>query len=199
MTTAAKFDYFFIHIKRIPRQILKTFFRFDKWHVIASGERKYVHDIIKFLNNLPEQERKSVVEIGCGLGDIIKKLRYAIKVGYDNEKNVTRAARFLASITFNDTEFSEFVFPTSKLNDKLNAIVMVNWIHHVESSLLKEYLELYFLKNLSAYGCIIIDTVQAKNYKYNHDISYLTSNISCNVVKIGSYENQREVFAIFKS
>jgi SAM-dependent methyltransferase len=196
---ARKFDYLFVYIKRIPRQILKAAFRFDQWHVIGSGERKYVHDVIEFLNNLPEQERKRVVEIGCGLGDIIKRLHFVTKVGYDSERNVLKAARFLAAVTFNDTAFSDFVFPSTKLKDKSNAIVMVNWIHHVKSPLLKEYLELYFLENLLPNGCIIIDTVQAKNYKYNHDISYLTSTISCSVVKIGSYENQREVFAIFKS
>ena len=183
---------------RIQRKILRNVFRFDQWHVSTLSERKYAADTIIFLNGISKDKRVAIVEIGCGLGDIIRNLRFQTKVGYDGERNVIMAASFLSSVSFDRTRYSQFTFPDSVLRNKWNVIVMVNWIHHIEPDVLKKNVEIYFSENLLPDGCIIVDTVQAPNYKYNHDISHLTADINCDLVKIGSYENLREVFAIFK-
>jgi hypothetical protein len=187
-----------IYVRRFPRRVLKTFFQFDAWHLISPVERKYVPEIIAFLNFLPKGQRKNVVEIGCGLGDIIRNLHFHKKIGFDDENKVIKAASFVSTLSFDRTRFLSFVFPSSVLKDKWSAIIMVNWIHHIEPDILRENIQTYFSENLLPGGCIVVDTVQASNYKFNHHISHLTGGIFCNLVKIGSYENQREVFAIFK-
>lgn len=187
-----------IYAHRFPRHVLKTFFQFDAWHLISPAERKYVGEIITFLNSLPKSQRKNVIEIGCGLGDIIRNLHFQKKTGYDGENKVIKAASLVSVLSFDRTRFLPFVFPSSVLKDKCSAIIMVNWIHHIDPDVLKEYIQTYFSENVLPGGCIVVDTVQASNYKYNHNISHLIGSISCNLVKIGSYENQREVFAIFK-
>jgi SAM-dependent methyltransferase len=188
----------FIYAHRFPRRILKSIFQFDEWHLMSAAERKYVAEIIAFLNSLPKSKRDSVVEIGCGLGDIIRNLRFKKKFGYDGEEKVIKAASLVSALSFDKTRFFPFVFPFSVLKGKWNVIVLVNWIHHIEPSVLKENIQTYFSENLLSGGCVVVDTVQASNYKYNHDISFLSADISCNLVKIGSYESQREVFAMFK-
>lgn len=166
--------------------------------MISPTERKYVKELISFINTHSSFEKNSVVEIGCGLGDIIRRLDFKNKIGYDGEINVIKAARCLSQITNDKTRFAEFVFPSSKLNGSFDTILMVNWIHHIGPEVLKKFIELFFIENLNAKGCVIIDTVQAKSYKYNHNIDFLTSGIPCSIVKIGNYENQREIYAIFK-
>jgi hypothetical protein len=47
-------------------------------------------------------------------------------------------------------------------------------------------------------GEIVIDTVQDKAYRYNHEVEFLTGGIDCMIYKIGDYARQREVFAIKK-
>ena len=185
--------------KRIPRRILRFFFNFDRWHLSISTERAYVVDLIIYLNALPEATRVSVAEIGCGLGDIIGNIKFKNKLGYDRELNVIKAAGFISKIKFNNIKFAEFSFPESTLSGEYNMIIIVNWIHSIEPQILKDAIHKYYTENLLSGGNIIVDTVQASNYKFNHKISYLTSDLpSCEIQKIGDYENQREVFAIIK-
>jgi hypothetical protein len=157
-----------------------------------------VLDIISYLNNLPQEIRNSVLEIGCGLGDILRNLNFKKKTGYDREIQVLNAARFLNKFDRNKIEFAEFIFPTTTLKHKYHVIIMVNWIHNIEPVVLKNKIKSYFLENLIQNGCMIVDTVQAKNYQFNHDINFLTAGLPVKIVKIGSYENEREIFAIFK-
>jgi len=64
---------------KLFRLMLRFFFQFEKWHVFTLTERKYARDIIKYCDSI--ENRNSVVEIGCGLGDILRKLKYALDMG----------------------------------------------------------------------------------------------------------------------
>ncbi|MFL5811651.1 MAG: hypothetical protein ACJ749_19160, partial [Flavisolibacter sp.] len=56
----------------------------------------------------------------------------------------------------------------------------------------------YFNQHLNKEGSIIIDTVQDKTYKHNHDIHFLTTGLDGQVEHIGSYERERDIWAINK-
>jgi SAM-dependent methyltransferase len=172
-------------------------FQFDTWHITPLMCKQYAKEIIKYCNNNPI--RNSIVEIGCGLGDILRNVHYKNKKGYDIDQNVLKAARFLSfwKKERNNT-FSIFIFPNDKLEDKYDIIVMVNWIHNIQPNILKENIEKYFLYNLNQDGSIIIDTVQDNEYKVNHDIKFLINDLSCKIIEIGNYERQRTVWAIQK-
>ena len=62
-------------LQRLERNLLQRLYGFDRWHVGHGGER-YAADIVSRLNGRPEADRESVVEIGCGLGDILRRLRF---------------------------------------------------------------------------------------------------------------------------
>ena len=70
---------------------------------------------------------------------------------------------------------------------------MVNWIHNVEPKELKLKLNEYFFYNLKPNGEIIIDTVQDKEYQYNHSITYLTSEMKAKILegKLSAYWSER--------
>jgi len=177
--------------------MLHRIFGFDAWHVGPLMCKQYAQGIITYCNNNPI--RDSIVEIGCGLGDVLRNVLYKSKTGYDIEQNVLKAARFL---TFwgraGNITFSMFSFPHDKLEGKYDIIILVNWIHHIQPEVLKENIEKYFSCNLNKDGSVIIDTVQDKEYKVNHDIKYLTKDLSCKIIEIGNYERQRTVWAIQK-
>ena len=182
---------------KIQRNFLRLFFNFDKWHITPLEERKYALDIIDYCNGL--ELRKYFVEIGCGLGDIIRNVQFNIRVAYDNDKRILKAASFLSKRQpGGKIQFKQFNFPESELPDRANVIVMVNWIHLIEPVLLSAQIRKYFAENLEPQGQIIIDTVQDKEYKFNHNIHFLTDGLSCKTFKIGAYDREREIWAIIK-
>lgn len=179
------------------RVCLRFFWGFDKWHLFTLTERSYAKEIIKYCNN--RNEKNSFVEIGCGLGDIIRNVKYKKKIGYDADDKVLKAASFLAHIYLQKKiMFSTFYFPDSVLTGRFDVLILVNWIHHIEPLLLKSKLEEYFKLNLNVGGCIIVDTVKDKEYKFNHDINYLATDLNATLIKLGDYERQRQVWAINK-
>lgn len=187
----------------IPGRIFKTtlyyYFKFDKWHITTLYDRSYPNEIIRFLNAKPKAHRSSIVEIGCGLGDIIRNINYDDRTGYDLDRNALKAAAFIAKLTSNKISFDWFQFPESELKGKFSTIIMVNWIHHVEPPLLKSKVQEYFHTHLLSGGEILIDTVQHPEYKINHSIDFIVSGLDCKVISVCKDVRQREVFAITKN
>lgn len=185
--------------ERLFRRVLLFIFKFDKWHINTLTERSYANDIIKHVNSRPENERQSLVEIGCGLGDIIRNAKYRNRLGFDMDANVLKAASFLSRLYANGTvSFDVFEFPKSTLNGKHDVLILVNWIHHIAPEVLRTKLEEYFTNHLNTNGELIIDTVQNQGYKYNHSIDFLVANLNCKLVEVNAYEMGRKIFAIKK-
>lgn len=176
---------------------LQKYFGFDKWHIVSLRQRKYARDIINYCNQL--SNRNFFLEIGCGLGDLVRNVNYTNRVGYDMDQRVLKAAAFLSRISLGTKiRFSVFNFPSSAISGKYDVILLVNWIHHIEPAILKSKLQKYFNDSLRDGGRIIIDTVQHPEYQYNHDVIYLTKDISADLSKLGDYERQRQVWIIKK-
>jgi SAM-dependent methyltransferase len=182
---------------KLQRIFLRYIFKFDNWHIFTLAEKKYAKDIIVYCNAC--SVRNSFLEIGCGLGDIIRHVHYEDRQGYDMDERALKAARFLNRVAGDGkVRFSVFTFPDSPLTGKYDVIVLVNWIHHIEPSLLKSRVASYFNNNLNEGGVIIIDTVQDPEYKFNHNILFLTDGINANVSKLGDYERRRQIWLIKK-
>ncbi|HEY5588582.1 MAG TPA: class I SAM-dependent methyltransferase [Candidatus Paceibacterota bacterium] len=179
------------------RKVLKKIFNYNNWHISPLLSRKYAQELILFLNKL--ENNKNYLEIGCGLGDIIRNVNFKKRLGLDYEKEVLRAARFLSLLSFQpNIIYRNFTFPIDQIEGKFDVIVLVNWIHNIEPEILKSKLSDYFQINLNRNGMIIIDTIQNNEYKYNHKVNFLAENLLCEINRIGKYENQREIWEIIK-
>jgi SAM-dependent methyltransferase len=190
-------DALLTRFERLGRQGLRLVFHFDAWHTSPLRERLYARDVISYLNARSLERRVRLAEIGCGLGDIVRRVRYEFRVGLDAEPRVLRAACFLALFGYKPSPiFERFVFPEGTLNGRYDAIVLVNWIHHIHPDVLGRKIMEYACNHLSIYGIIVIDTVSDPEYRHNHDIVGLTSGFDCTVTEIGSYARGRIVYAI---
>jgi len=182
---------------KLQRIFLRYIFKFDNWHVFTLAEKKYAKDIIVYCNG--RRVRGSFAEIGCGLGDIVRHVRYHERVGYDMDERALKAARFLNILSGGGkVRFSVFTFPDSSIRGTYDVVVLVNWIHLIEPSVLKSAIATYFNTALNEGGVIIIDTVQDPEYKFNHNIGFLTDGIKARVNKLGDYERQRQIWLIEK-
>jgi SAM-dependent methyltransferase len=183
---------------RLWKAILQKVYRFDKWHIVSIRQRKYARDIIAWCNRRPV--RNSFLEIGCGLGDIVRSVRYEKRLGCDSDPKVLKAASFMASFRKRyTTEFAICVFPDTSFTGTYDIILLVNWVHHIEPEVLRLNLKEYFTTLLNPGGAIVIDTVHHPEYRWNHEITDLSKGIGeATVEKIGGYERGREVWAIVK-
>lgn len=185
-------------INYYANNLLYWYFRFDKWHRSPYTGRAYAMSIANYLNGRTQNE--TIVEIGCGLGSIIRNTNFKYKKGLDADKNALKAASFLNKF-FREKNISlaYFKFPDSNLEGKFDAIIMVNWIHNIEPQILNVNIQDYFKNNLNKNGILIMDAVKSKNYKFHHDINTLKENLDCGIEKI-FYDKSvgREVFAIIK-
>lgn len=183
-------------ISHLVRNTLQKIYKFDKWHLFSYHDKPYAMDIVKYCNNMTI--RNNALEIGCGLGDMIRRLKFIHKMGFDLSPEVLNAASLLSKTSFSKVNFSVFDFLKDPVIGSFDLIICVNWIHAIEIDLLKSKLQTIFQNNLSAGGKMIIDTVQGESYEHNHSIELLTKDIPCTLQKLGDYINKREVFVLTK-
>lgn len=183
--------------RHVDRYVLYRLFRFDPWHLGHGGD-PYARAIVRFLNARPPQLRDRVVEIGCGLGEILRRLRFRSRLGLDRDPRVLQAARILARLRgHRNITFAEFEFPSAELKGDYDAIVMVNWIHQVPPGPLAAALRGYFAAHLNPGGVIVIDTVRDPAYTHTHDVRALTPPGAI-VEHVGSFGRGRDIWAFVK-
>lgn len=83
----------YFRILSIPRYLLKYIFKFYPFNLIPTQSKQYCVDIINHLNK--REIKRSVVEIGCGLGDILRNIHFIKKYGYDKQVEVLNALNFM--------------------------------------------------------------------------------------------------------
>ena len=138
---------------------LRLWFQYPKWHDLTLMECSYARLIIAHLNRRVRREK--VLEIGCGLGNILRNLKYNQKVGVDRDRNVINALSFFLKFSFldNKTDLIHGDIKSVKNLDTSDAIILVNWIHEIDPITLKGYLSKLFDDYLNCGGEIIFDTV----------------------------------------
>ena len=186
----------------LPKILLRLFFNFDTWHISSYAHREYAKAIVKYANQ--RDSKNSVVEVGCGLGDIIRRLNYEKKMGLDNDRKVLKAAKFISKFfDSSHTDFQEYNFLEPKgLEGVHDVILIINFAHAFNSEILKEKVEEIFKNNLSETGEIILDVIEdksLKNYKNFHSIEYLTSSLSSDIFKIGEFGSSRCIYSISRN
>ncbi len=80
-------------IKQYYRKLIWYCFKFDEWHIATANDRLYVRFVVDSVNKMNISGK--VVEVGCGLGDVLSKINSRDKEGYDISTNVIRAAKFI--------------------------------------------------------------------------------------------------------
>jgi SAM-dependent methyltransferase len=182
-----------------PRLYLWLVFRFEKWHIAPFTGKEYCRVIVSELNK--KSARNTVVDLGCGLGDIVSRLRYKNKLGIDIDCNVINAANFLNNFSGKNGESSRYICQNifeAELEGMYDVVVIVNWIHNIPPSELKALFRQLFTNNLAADGYLVFDVIDNTNYKYNHDIGFLASELSKDYTIYEPFEYGRRIVFLKK-
>jgi SAM-dependent methyltransferase len=160
-------------IDRLGLGALRLLFGFDRWHASAPYScRPYKELVVELANAL---QPSIVVEVGCGLGDIISRVNAVDRFGIDSDLRVIRAARFLHGgrgfWIHDDGDRIQRVVPQERTID---CLIMVNWIHNLSPERLSELL----LPLLPRTRYLILDAIDAdgpKSYRHKHDFEFLST------------------------
>jgi hypothetical protein len=166
-----------ILINKYFRILIWKIFKFEKWHISNLSQRGYAQDIIEFSN---KKKFTSVVEIGVGIGDIIRNIYAANKLCLDIDKKVLKANKFLSYFNnkgSNQIAFKDFDIYKNHLEGRYDLIIMVNWIHNIESRILKKQFSNFINKNLNTNGYLIFDILENASYNYNHTLADLLDGL----------------------
>ena len=143
-------------------------FKLSEWHSGIIDDHPYAVEVVKICNQLIEGIRKvenyKIVEVGCGIGDIIASISCSNrnKIGLDIDKKIIKAAKIIHPfVSFYIGSFNNIC------NQKIAILVAVNFLH-----VINDMEVLFCFKNLvrkNDIKYIIVDKVQKKAYKFEHD------------------------------
>ena len=109
---------------------LRIPFRFDAWHASAPYAcREYKHRVAAAANSIAP---RVVVDIGCGLAEVLDHIRAPFRYGIDLDSGAIAAARFLRGrrISLHVASALEPELIAQAVTERpVDLLIMTNWIH----------------------------------------------------------------------
>lgn len=171
-------------LKRPYYWFLRRQFHFDKWHIMPIEHRPYALELCRYVNELIKKEGlENVVEIGCGLGEILARINVRQRTGFDVEENVILAAKSLHK----KIEFHKGTFGDVRGRD-IDVLIVVNFIHNIAPDELKRRFAELLANNKVKF--IVVDSVA---YKYFHDFGRVFGDRCEKVWQSREFEHKRTV------
>lgn len=165
-------------LKWVYYKYLQHCYRFQEWHTTPINFRPYAIGIVDDLNKKP---KKKVVEIGCGLGEIIGNLKGCERKGLDLDARVIKAAGRL----YRNTHFCVGSF-ANIMGEKIDYLITVNFIHAIAPEELKR--DYQYLCGNNDIKNIVLDVTDSPNYQYVHDVHYLFDELGYVVKRLKGYQ-----------
>lgn len=150
---------------------LQAQFGFDPWHVKSPYRRRpYKRRVVALINGFAPQ---TVVEIGCGLGEIAAHTVAPHRFGFDREAAVVEAAKILhgSSVTFGTADLRQPETIAATVGLPIEVVVAVNWPHMLPFSEIEAAIARLNAK--IAIRRMIIDTIRpgGKGYQHFHTVT----------------------------
>ena len=152
---------------------LRLIFGFNRWHalspILARPYRIKVAEIARLINP------KSVVEIGCGLGAILHLIDAPLRVGYDIDCNVIKAANFINFFKAKKVSFKYGGFDLVN-EQSIDILIAINLLHdHSQDDVSK-----WLAPILPRLKYLLVDKINLDhelNYKHYHDYNFLNGRM----------------------
>jgi len=160
-----RFACFFSRVKLF---LYWTLYRFDFWHVMSSYDCKpYKQQVVGILN---QYDIKSVVEIGCGLGDIVSRVSAPSKFGIDREVSAVAVAKKIDQSTRYIVASLDQVEDSLNYVDQVDCFMLINFTHNIETDLLVKELKHLLTRFRPRYIFVDIIKHDFRGYRYHHKV-----------------------------
>jgi len=170
--------------------ILYLVFRFDKWHIQSNFYlRPYKKVVVKIVNII---KADCVIELGCGLSDILCRVNSKRKIGIDIDINVINACRFIhryKNIYYNNSilNLGQPQSDYTSNNTYKNLLICINFPHIYDWNTIEA--DIKNLTNIYQINYLVIDLL-----KYNvlrKDIYYHTEEMLLTIGEIIKSEEMK--------
>lgn len=145
---------------------LQTQFAFDPWHVKSPYRRRpYKRRVVSMVDGF---EPQTVVEIGCGLGEIISHAKAPRRFGFDCEAAVIEAAKVLqgTGVALHQGDFHAPDTIAAIVDGPIDVLVAVNWPHMLAFAEIENAIA--GLVARTPVRRLVIDTVHPGLHGYRH-------------------------------
>lgn len=145
-----------IEFLNIPRYVfLKVFYNINNWHLNSLLGYPRYYSVVKNIND--KYDFSSVNEIGCGLSEINKSIKFNNYRGFDIDSNIIKLPKILKGGKISHID---------DIRKSVECTIMINFLHNLNINKIKE---LYNTIKDSKY--VIVDEIykHSLGYKYKHD------------------------------
>ncbi len=169
-----------------------------KWHLKGTFYcRQYK---IKALEIIDSLKPDLYVDIGCGLGEILSKVKLepSRKIGFDIDQGLTEIIKsnFRKNFIFfhKKQDLIKYLKNFSNTNNEIVVISMLNFIHTLsEDDLINFISELY--KNIGSY-VLLVDNIFVKSFQYKYSHHYYLLNHQGLIKYFPNVDNIRNLYFI---
>lgn len=176
------------------RRILTAMLGIEHWHASGAERHPYRQEIVR---RLQIHEPDALLDVGCGLGDILCRVSARRRLGGDVSARVLWAARLSHPWHWlvHDARFRKMGLG-DPVEGCFDAVVCVNFIHMIAPIDLRAHLRTLVRDNLATGGLMVFDVVRNSQYLHNHDSDYLLQGLGLQVEVVSGFEFGRSlVFA----
>ena len=160
---------------------LQKQFGFHPWHVQSPYlRRSYKARVVKLVN---DQQPETVVEIGCGLGEIVARTGARHRFGFDRDLAAVTAAAVPHGrhTSFHQGELQQSEEIARVVARPIDVLVAVNWPHMLSMDDIAQALK--DLVHRVHVSTLVIDTIRPERSGYEHyhslaDVSRLGTVLS---------------------
>ena len=152
--------------------------------MVLDEHRPYALELCRYVNELIEKEwLENVVEIGCGLGEILARIKVRQRIGFDVDENVVMAAKPLHK----KIEFHKGTFGDVRGRD-IDVLIAVNFTHNIAPDELQRQFADLLANNKVKF--IVVDSVE---YTYFHNFATIFGDKCQKVWQSREFEHKRTV------
>lgn len=162
-------------------KFLRWYYKLHEWFFTAGVYEcnKYQQTVAAFANKL---KPKVVIDIGCGIGEIISRIKADVKIGVDIDETAIEVARKLNILRRDNTVYVKGSFDILEKYDRIDLVIITGFLFGIHPEELNKLIPL--LKDKAKY--IIVDEIDKEadstGYPYKHDFDALFGSFAENIM-----------------